>query len=152
MPLVSLRMRHNFVVFVALALVDLVAARAVSAQGATMCLASDSKAVHLRSELTLMATGNDPYPQVRSMFHIPQVTSDQITIVSDSTVCASAAAAYDREMARINNTSPRSRTVYVVRIGTAGYAIQDPTEQGSGEWTPVIFVDRLFNYVSSWAG
>lgn len=125
--------------------------RPAMAQSGSACRPTDKYASHLQSELISMATAARADSSVRAAFHLPLVTASDVQIVSDSATCASAAAAYDREMVRLFNETSRSRTVHVVRVGTSGYAIMDPSEQ-AGEWIPVVFVDTSFAYVSNWGG
>jgi hypothetical protein len=82
---------------------------------------------------------------------VPAVPASEIVVVSDSSVCAAAADAYNREAHRLFGTPPRERRVYVVRLGNGAYAIKDPTERG-GEWAGVVLVNTAFEYLGNWAG
>ncbi len=118
---------------------------------AQACRTPDKYSSHLRAQLVTFMGSNDPWPQVRTGFSVPQVPVGEITIVSDSSLCATAADTYNRQMHRLYGTPLVSRTVDVVRVGSGGYAITDATEI-AGEWLPVIFVGTTFVYVSIWSG
>lgn len=99
-----------------------------------------------------IASGDYPFNVVRdSVAHMPKTPRADVQLVEDSTLCAAAAAAYDREFVRLNHGAPRIRAVDVIKVGASGYVIIDPTEQG-GEWTTAIFVDpSMTRFLGYWA-
>lgn len=117
---------------------------------AQACHTPDQHSSHLRAQLVTFMGSNDPWRQVRARFKVPPVPAGEITIVSDSSLYATAADTYNQQLHRLNGTPLVSRTVYVVRVGNGGYAITDATEP-AGEWLPIILVDAAFVFVSSWS-
>lgn len=114
------------------------------------CLPPTFAGVFLQN-VRAIASGDYPYAEVRERAHMPRTPRADVQLVQDSTLCAAAAAAYDRELVRLEHTVPRLRTVHVVKVGVSGYVIVDPTVQ-AGEWTPAIFVDpSMTRFIANWA-
>ena len=105
-------------------------------------------AVLIRNLQTIVTGTTYPYTEIRDSLQIPAVAPEQVTLVTDPTLCAKVAAIYDRILvARGDDPNPR-REVIVVRVGDR-YAVQDPLET-AGEFRVTIMLDSAHRYLSIW--
>ena len=81
---------------------------------------------------------------VRTVRDVPQVSSTDVELVTDSATCAAALAAHQ------TRNPAASGPVYLFRIGTTRYVLY-AQEALVGEWRPVHVYDAAFNYRRSWA-
>ena len=113
-------------------------ARRLSAQ-ASPCLTTEPGASHYLSfvrgsytsfgaDSTLWQAGGSPF----------STDSAAITLVTDSTTCASAVTAYNAHYDLAGETA--ARALLVVRVGTSGYVTIDPGDR-AGEWIQATYWD-----------
>lgn len=121
--------------------------QAGSAQTPKKCRAADTRSLALIRELQEWETTTDPQRIASrdNIFHIPVVASNQITLVTDEKVCAKMVTAYTSKMAY----TPTS--LYVIKIGTKGYAGYDP-DRLHGEFTSLTIFNTKFVYIGGWTG
>jgi hypothetical protein len=79
----------------------------------------------------------------RSSIGLFAVDSNQVKLVSDTTVCRSALSAYNNALLP---DSVQSTAVDVIRYGSTRYIVGDSARNG-GEWTPHVVFDTLFAQV-----
>ncbi len=114
-------------------------------QAQTVCRASDATSANLVQQITSMLTVGDA---LRISLTVPVVSSSQVTLVSDSTLCGRALQVQDSVISASNSayTAPfPSRTLYVVKVGTY-YASLD-THDNTAEWKSVYFWDDHWRFV-----
>ena len=82
----------------------------------------------------------------RTSYGIPLVTSSQITLVADSTVCARAGQAMDALASTMDPTSRPAATIplWVYQIGTTYYAVVDTLSSNTND------ADFIYLFDSSW--
>lgn len=137
-------MRHfqSVIAFLGLAVVS---ANIVGAQ--TTCHAASGDSDHfLRVIQAMMAADQQP---VRTSFSLPLVTSSQISLVSDPSVCARAGQALDSLanawVPRSPPLPPSTTSLYVFQIGTS-YAVVDLISPNENDADFVYFFDSLWSY------
>jgi hypothetical protein len=119
------------------------------ARAAGTCRAASSKSTNIINRLKKYQTTTDT-ARIRlrdSVFHIPVVQVSQITLVTDERTCV--------KVAQAMNNLPVSpyipTTLYVIKMGSKGYAAYDPN-RGNGEFTEVIILNHKLAYIGGWAG
>jgi hypothetical protein len=115
---------------------------------ASKCLPADSTSAGLIADLRRIVTATDAWTVEGrdNIFHIPVVPPASITLVTDSKVCAKASSAYGPPPG--STVTPQ---VYVIALGTAGYAVQRAIQPGDAHSTQKIF-DRKWSKVGGRSG
>jgi hypothetical protein len=87
-----------------------------------------------------LVTGTDSASvTTRTRYQLPATTASKVTVVTSSTVCNKAGAAY--HAAEVPAGTPAiSRTLAVVKVGTTRYVVIDPNER-VGEYEVNIVFD-----------
>jgi hypothetical protein len=118
-----------------------------SASGGT-CRAADAKSASIISALKHWVTTQDPdrIRQRDSVFHVPVVPVNQITLVTDERTCAKVAQSFANLAVR--PYVPAS--LYVIKMGTKYFAAYDPNRAG-GEFTEVHILNSKLVVVGGWA-
>jgi hypothetical protein len=80
----------------------------------------------------------------------PYATGSAITLVTDSTTCASALDAYNTASGRAG-TEDAATQVYVARIGTTGYVVTT-TQGATGDWLTFYYFDNDWHFKTSAMG
>ncbi len=85
----------------------------------------------------------------RALYNLPAVAESKVTVVTTSSVCNQASAAYHAAV-----TPPRtpaiSRTPVVVKVGNSRYVVTDPNQQ-AGEFDVTAVFDGNWNRLAGWA-
>jgi len=118
------------------------------AQSVQRCRAADNTSARLIEELKARITATDP-EQVAdrdTLFKIPVVNVNQISLVTDEATCLKAANAYGSQP---GSTTPTR--VYVVKLGSKGYAALDP-DQPAGEFRVVMILSTKLAVTGGWTG
>ena len=123
-------------------------ASTAAAQTAKKCRAADANSANLITELTLMVTSTDSETVAdrTNIYHVPVVSASQIALVTDEKVCAKvvlAIAALPAKKTPVN--------LYVVKMGSKGYAAWDPTAV-AGEYRTIHIFDTKYVRVGGWTG
>ena len=115
---------------------------------ATKCRAADSLSANLINQLTLIATSTDSETVAdrTTIYHVPALTASQITLVTDEKVCGKVIIAVAALPAK-----PTPANLYVVKLGSKGYAAWDPAEL-AGEYRIVFIFDTKYVKVGGWTG
>jgi hypothetical protein len=145
---VSFMQNPRLIFVIAVALVVMNVASATAAQAAKKCRAADANSANLISQLTLMATATDSETVAdrTSIYHLPVVSANQITIVTDEKVCT--------KVVQAVATLPAKRSpvdLYVVKLGSKGFAARDPTEM-AGEYRTIFIFDSHYVKIGGWTG
>ena len=118
---------------------------------AQSCARQDVRAVRLLDQVrTIVSIESDPWPTVRGSLGLPLMSADSVAVVTDTTICARAASAYDREVQRRDGSAPKNRKIHLVRIGHF-FAANDPDDRVDGsEWSSVMLFTNDFVYLRAW--
>lgn len=119
------------------------------AQPNLKCRAADDTTLGLIAELKAWAATTDPerISQRDNIFHVPVVDARSLSVVTDEKVCAKIIAGYSA-FPKLAYTPTR---VYVVKLGSKGYAAYDPEKIG-GEFTAVHIFSTKFVRIGGWVG
>jgi hypothetical protein len=119
-----------------------------AAQSVRRCRAADNTSERLIVEVKsrIAATDSEQAADRDTLFKIPVVDVDQISLVTDETTCLRAASAYGSQP---GSTAPTR--VYVVKLGSKGYAVLDP-DQPAGEYRIVMILSTKFAVIGGWTG
>jgi hypothetical protein len=128
---------------------SLVALQNIQAQSTLKCRAADDRTVSLIAQLKAWATTTDSerISQREDIFHVPVVDAKSLTVVTDEKLCAKIIAGY----AAFPKLAYAPARVYVIRLGSKGYAAYDPDKKG-GEFTAVHIFNTKCVRVGGWAG
>ena|SRR5689334_14088779 len=83
----------------------------------------------------------------RNVYHLPAVTPSKVTVVSTTSVCTQAGAAYHAAAAP-PGTPPLSRTLLVIKVGNTRYVVVDPNEK-TGEFDVNVIFDSQWQFLFS---
>lgn len=86
----------------------------------------------------------------RAAYNLPAVTASKVSIVTTSSLCAAAGAAYHTAVAA-PGTPPVSRTLVVIKIGTTRYVVSDPTETGGSGYNLHAVFDKTWHFLVGFA-
>jgi hypothetical protein len=114
----------------------------------THCRPADGASQSLINHLKQMMTTTDSAEIFArdNYFHVPVVSARQVRLATDAPTCERASAAYGPPTESM--TKPR---VYVVKLGSKGFAVLDP-EQLAGEYQTVKIFDRKWVSIGGWTG
>lgn len=120
-----------------------------AAHAQTLCLPASSDSEVLITYLKRLVTTTDPYEQSArdNYYKVPVVSSASITLVTDVRTCEKASAAYGPAP-----EGPPNPKVYVVKLGSDGYAVLDPLQTGEGGAQTVMIFDRKWIAIGGWTG
>ena len=123
-------------------------ATAVSAQ-TLQCRAADATSAGIIAELKQWVTTVNPerVSQRDNIFHVPVVSVNSITVVTDERVCAKVIAAY----ATFPQQAYTPTRLYVIKMGSKGYVGYDPDRIG-GEFTAVHIFSTKYVRIGGWVG
>jgi hypothetical protein len=120
-----------------------------SGQTLTKCRPADSYTEMLIGTLKAYVSSTDP--QVISLrdntYHIPVVSPSQIKLVTDEKLCAKIIQAY----AALPNGAYTPARVYVIKLGSKGYAALNP-DRKAGEFSILHIFNTKFVDVGGWVG
>lgn len=103
------------------------------------CAAPDENSANVLSYYAGIASGSDSLDaDFRSKYSLPLTPAEQVVLVSDSTECAAATAAYTREA----QDGATARTVHAVKVGDRRIVI-DPKHM-IGEWSVAMVFDSTY--------
>jgi len=109
------------------------------------CEPYDSTWIGELSEYQALASDTDSITAVgRTLFHLPQLPKDSVSLVSDSATCMRAVLAYGRNLDVPDTITPRR--VILVRFGPTRYVVGDP-HATVGEFTIDMVFDSSFTTV-----
>ena len=119
----------------------------VAAQ-ATLCRTDSNESQALIRELRRLMTSTDPDEVYERQYYynVPVVDTTQVVLVTDAATCELASAAYGPPAGQTSNPS-----VYVIRLGAAGYAVLDPLQLAGDNWVVIVF-DQNWVAVGGWTG
>lgn len=128
--------------------VSVIVASIGEAQTIKKCRAADDSSANLIDALTLMATSTDSETVAdrTNIYHVPALSASQITLVTDEKVCTKVVQAVALLPARLTPVN-----LYVVKLGSKGYAAWDPTQM-AGEYRTVHVFNTKFIRVGGWTG
>lgn len=136
------KMPPRLFVFAALVASILTAPVSLVAQATGPCVDPTSRrALDLRHIVGVMVSQADSVAaNERARFSLPQVAENQVTIVSDTTVCRTASTAYDAAA----STTPIDKPVVVLAVGTQRLVVKD---YRFGEWLLAVLFNQDFTTV-----
>ena len=113
--------------------------RDVSAQGFGPCVnPSSTDATDLKHRVELLVSLSDSISaNQRTRLSLPSLAANQVTIVSDTTVCRAASLAYDAAVAHRTIDKP----VVVLALGTQRLVVKD---YPFGEWLLAVLFNQTF--------
>jgi hypothetical protein len=120
---------------------------------ASACRAADSTSALFVRELTRIATGTDVSSQrMREVGRIPQVSANQVSFVTNKTVCSKALPVFNansqvKSASTGQTISTPSTQVYVVQVGSV-YAVMDRGKQ-FGEYTTMVVMDKTYHLLAN---
>jgi hypothetical protein len=124
------------------------------AQGqASACRPADAVSAGIVADLQRIASGTDSTNAgLRSLLHIPQAATSQVTYVTNKTTCGKALTPYNTATRATDaNTGaevdPPSGLLYMVQVGTV-YVVWDPVKK-VGEYRSYITVDSKFKVLAN---
>ena len=120
--------------------------REAAAQSFSCVPTSALQSVHLRNDVVRL-TGDPTLSQKRQLYHLPQVPSSSVSVVTQWKTCAQAAKAYHSAV-RPAGEPQVSRKVIVVKVGDANFVVLDP-EESEGEYQVTVIFDRNFQALAS---
>lgn len=114
---------------------------------AAVCRGPDATATQIVDVVTDLVTGSSADNlTIRSKFQLPSSSSaGKIVLVADERICSKVRDAMNAAF----QTPGLNRQIYVVKT-TDGYAALDPSP-GPGEWTPLVFVSKKYQFKGSLA-
>ena len=120
-----------------------------AAQTLTKCRPADSYTEVLIGTLKADVSSTDPRVVFRrdSTYHIPVVSPSRITLVTDEKICAKIIQAY----AALPNGAYTPARVYVIKLGSKGYAALDP-DRKAGEFSIFHIFNTKYVDVGGWVG
>ena len=125
-------------------LVLAMASTPTSAQG-TMCLGPDEVSTeHIRRIVSWTAATDSLAQATRTAFHLPAVPADSVSLVTDSTTCASLAQA-NRQL-HPTSTAGLAVPVYVIRVGPTRFVVFDRMTM-AGSWRIFDVYDATLAFV-----
>lgn len=121
----------------------------VHAQAPLKCRPADATSAGIIAELKQWVTTTNPdyISQRDNIFHVPVVSVNSMTVVTDEKVCGKVIQAYGTFP-----THPYVPTrLYVIKLGSKGYGGYDPDRKG-GEFTAVHIFSTKFVRIGGWVG
>jgi hypothetical protein len=98
----------------------------------------------LRDHIVSLVTGTDSETvATRNAYQLPVVAASKVTVVTTSSVCRKAGAAYHAAVTP-PGTPQVSRTLVVIKVGTMRYVVLDPNER-AGEFENHVVFDAKWN-------
>jgi hypothetical protein len=119
-----------------------------SASAQSRCRGADTDSDHFIRVINLMMGPN--WTEYRTSFRLPLVTSAQVTLVSDSTVCARAGQAMDAHALTVD-PAPRPRStipLFVFQIGTS-YAVVNLLSPNETDADFIYFFGPSWNFTGT---
>ena len=105
-----------------------------SATAQAACRPADDHAEYLFNKLTtLMLNANPNDGESRNALQVPLVTTNEISLVTDSIICSSVLSAYNAALGPRGTGATASTQVTVVKVGNDRYVVFDPA-QTAGEY------------------
>ena len=119
------------------------------AQATSKCRPADGQSAALIYELKRYVTSQDPKVIAArdNYYHVPVVSTSQITLVTDERLCLKAIQAY----AAFPSGAYTPTRVYLIKMGTKNYVAFDPDVK-AGEFSIVHVFDSKFLVVGGWVG
>jgi hypothetical protein len=119
-----------------------------AAQGSLKCRVADNRSAGIISGLQRFMSSTDPRIVFDrdSIMHLPAVSANQVSLVTDERTCLKAVQAYA--------TIPLGYTpvkVYVFKIGSKGYVVHDPDHR-SGERGAKFVFNTKWVRTGGWSG
>lgn len=134
-----------------LALVLVVSPALASAQAYTCLPDTATNAKVLFDAVVAIVTGTSTQADsTRMAYNLPAVTASKVSVVTTSSVCTQAGAAYHTAVAA-PGTPPVSRTLVVIKIGTTRYVVSDPTETGGSGYNLHAVFDKTWHFLVGFA-
>jgi hypothetical protein len=114
-------------------------------QAQNRCRAAGWESAQFKGSLTRMMDSDQA--DVRAHFALPLVTPAQITLVSDSTVCARAGQAMDAYSRTVDPTprGPSTIQLYVFQVGSS-FAVVDTLTPNDADADFIYFFDASWNF------
>ncbi len=103
--------------------------------------ASAMVSTHLR-EYVARLTSDTALARKRQLYHLPQVSSSNLSVVTRTNTCADAARAYHTAV-RGAGAQQTSRNVVVIKVSSSNYVVLDPAEL-EGEYEVTVIFDQSF--------
>jgi hypothetical protein len=125
----------------------LIAARGTTHRAAqsTPCRGPDAFSTRAVADMKRLVTTTDPLMvSFRTTVGLPAVAADQVTLVSDSTVCRQVVSAYDSA----SQVPAPTDGLYVLQVG-GNYVAADPSAP-AGEWVTWFRFDSTFAFQTSY--
>ncbi len=139
-------MRTRHLVWLMSCSIGLSASRPASAQTYT-CLSDTTHALYYY--VVRLVTGTDSAMVAnRNRYNLPSVTKSKVSVVTTSSVCNQAGAAYHAAVTP-PGTPAISRTLVVVKVGTTRYVVVDPNQR-AGEFDMNEVFDSKWKRLAGW--
>lgn len=116
--------------------------REATAQSFSCVPASASQSIRLRDYVVSLTGGDPSLAEKRQLYHLPQISSSSISVVTQTKTCSDAAKAYHAAV-RGAGVPQISRKVVVIKIANSNYIVLDPEEK-EGEYQVTVIFDRSF--------
>jgi len=121
--------------------------RVAAAQSFSCVPTSASQSIRLRDYVVGLTGGDATLSKKRHLYHLPQVSSSSVSVVTQSKTCADAAKAYHSAV-RVAGNPQISRMVIVIKVGNTNYVVLDPGER-EGEYQVTVIFDRNFQALAA---
>ena len=138
--------RNRHLVWLMSCTIALGASRPASAQTYT-CLSDTTHMLYYH--VVRLVTGTDSAMVAnRNLYNLPAVAKSKVSVVTASSVCNQAGAAYHAAVTP-PGTPAISRTLVVIKVGTTRYVVVDPN-QSAGEFEMNEVFDSKWNRLAGW--
>lgn len=119
-------------------------ARANAVQMQSGCIGTVAPWVGYMGDFKTIVSGTDSAnTSYRTLWHLPQLSADSVSLVTDSATCARAALAYGRNLDVPDTLT--ARQMVTIRVGPTRYVVGDPN-YGSSYMLVMVF-DSSFDTV-----
>lgn len=138
-------MRHLFRAFI----VCFVCAAAPTAGTAqATCRPIEGKVDAVRQQIVNLVTATDARTMaLRDSLQLPSAQASEVVVITDTTICQSAATAIARTTS--SDPNPTIYPVWVLKIASSRYVVFAPEYDLSGEFSDYVIFDDSFAYLST---
>lgn len=116
------------------------------AHAQSMCRPIEGKVDAVQKQFVRLVTATDSITvHTRTVLQLPAAQSSDVVVVTDTTLCQSAASALTAVTA--SDPNPTIWPVWVLKIGTSRYVVFSPDYDQSGEFSDYYIFDTSFNFL-----
>jgi hypothetical protein len=119
-----------------------------AATGQATCRPIEGKVDAVRQQMVKLVTATDARTMaLRDSLQLPSAQASDVVVVTDSTICHSAATAIAHTTS--SDPTPTIYPAWVLKIGTSRYVVFAPEYDLSGEFSDYVIFDDRFAYLST---